>query len=363
MDSSKDLAFPPPGEAPLHRNAPLAPTQELAYRKKCIDLRKRLAEIEANNDATRRRILQENEHVQKMRLLRAILLNQLKEIMSTPAKHLSDEQLERVRAMAAGMNTSVAEQLGPAVSQDLQPNSLADGEGLLDDSSEETVEDEPEPAERPERRRRVNNTYRETIMNTDPPTDSISSVYQQSSLPNLAPANSSYSPAPPPIDPAAMTSSFRISSATPQAVGTPGAQPQLAPEPRYGQSSPIAMNQHLGMPYHGSTQPRPPSLSSNTVDSNGVGRAPTVATRPERPETPYNQFTAHMRPQLEADNYPQDQIAARIKAEWENLSAENRKLWDDRYEDQMREYQAAMDAFKRASRREASSGGFSAINS
>ncbi|EXJ89154.1 hypothetical protein A1O3_02218 [Capronia epimyces CBS 606.96] len=361
MDSSKDLPFPPAGDVPLHRNAPLAPTQELAYRKKCIDLRKRLAEIEANNDATRKRILQENEHVQKMRLLRAILLNQLKEIMSTPAQHLTAEQLVKVNALAAGMGNTLAEQVGPAISQELQ-QPQPDGEGLLDDSSEETVEDEPEPAERPERRRRVNNTYRETIMNTNTPGDSVSTLYQQSALPSLAPA-SSFSPAPPPNDPAAMTSSFRLSSSTPQAVGTPGTQPQLVPDPLYGQSSPMAVSQHLGMPYHGSTQPRPPSLSANNVDANGIGRSTAAPTRPERPEIPFHQFTAHMRPQLEADNYPQEQIPARIKAEWENLSTENRKLWDDRYEDEMREYQAAMDAYKRASRREASAGGFSAINS
>lgn len=144
MDSSKELAFHPAGDVPHPRNAPLAPTQELAYRKKCIDLRKRLAEIEANNDATRKRILQENEHVQKMRLLRAILLNQLKEIMSTPAKQLTAEQLEKVNALTAGMHNTMAEQLGPTVSQELQPQPQPDGEGLLDDSSEETVEDEPE---------------------------------------------------------------------------------------------------------------------------------------------------------------------------------------------------------------------------
>lgn len=200
-------------------------------------------------------------------------------------------------------------------------------------------------------------------MNTEPPDEPIPNMYQQqSTLPNLAPA-SSYSQAPPPIDPAAMTSSFRISSSTPQAAGTPGPQPQLTPDQRYGQSSPTAGNQHSSMPYHGSTQPRPPSLSSNNAESNGVGRSNAVPTRPERPEIPFHQFTAHMRPQLEADNYPQDLIGARIKVEWENLSAENRKLWDDRYEDQMREYQASMDAYKRATRREASSGGFSAINS
>ncbi|EHY57895.1 hypothetical protein ABEF95_005987 [Exophiala dermatitidis] len=383
MDSSKDLQFPPTSEVPLHRNAPLAPTQELAYRKKCIDLRKRLAEIETNNDATRKRIIQETEHLQKMRLLRAVLLNQVKEIMSTPAKQLSAEQLERVRALTNGLDNTLPEYLPPMASQENQQQqapaarAAADGEGLLDDSSDESMEDEPEPVERPERRRRTNNTYRESIMNTNPPGEPPSALYQQqSTLSNLAPVNvNAFSPAPPPaIDPAAMTSTFRISSSTPQAgttTSTPGPQQPLAPETRFGQSSPpiAAVNQS----FQGLTQPRAPSFSSSDANvANGVGRTSSlmVPQKPERPETPFNQFTSHMRPQLEADNYPEHMIDQRIRLEWENLSPENRKLWDDRYEDQMREYQAAMDNWKRATRREASGsgaggggGGFSAINS
>lgn len=143
MDSSKDV-LPPTvaGEGPLHRNAPLAPTQELAYRKKCIQLKRRLAEIETNNDSTRKRILQETEHVQKMRLLRAILLNHLNVIMNTPATKLTPEQLEKIGVLANG-SANLAELAGSGISQDLG-QARPDGEGLLDDSSEESDEDEPE---------------------------------------------------------------------------------------------------------------------------------------------------------------------------------------------------------------------------
>ena len=184
-------------------------------------------------------------------------------------------------------------------------------------------------------------------------------MYQQSTLPNLAPANS-FSAATP-QDPTMLTSSFRVLSSTPQPVGTPGShQPG---DSRYAQSSPIAVNQHLGMSYQNSSStPRAPSLS-NAGEPNVNGLRSTPLTRPERPETPFVQFTAHMRPQLEADDYDPAQIAPRIQAEWDGLSAENRKLWDDRYQDQMREYTAAMDAYKRATRREASGGAFPAIGS
>jgi len=58
-----------------------------------------------------------------------------------------------------------------------------------------------------------------------------------------------------------------------------------------------------------------------------------------------------MRPQLEADNYPREQIQARIDEEWRKLSTDNRALWDERYNDQMREYEQQMDDWKRAQRR------------
>ncbi|KAH0840910.1 hypothetical protein FOPE_06402 [Fonsecaea pedrosoi] len=354
MDT-KDTPFPPAGDLPLHRNAPLAPTQELAYRKKCIELKRRLAEIESNNDATRKRIIQETEHVQKMRLLRAILLNHLQDIMTAPAKKLTPEQLDKIGVLANG-NGSLAELAGSSVAPELQ-RKRPDGEGLLDDSSEASDEDEPEPVERPERRRRTNNTYREAIMNTTTPGEAAPNMYQQTTLPNLAPA-SSFSPVPP-HDPATLTSSFRINSSTPQAPANPASQQQF-PDASYPQSSPIPGDQHLPVPYESPSQQRPPSIpAAPEVGANGVARSSGAPVRPERPEAPYVQFTMHMRPQLEADDYPPEQIPARIQAEWDGLSADNRKLWDDRYEDQMKEYTVAMDAWKRASRREPSGSGFS----
>lgn len=142
MDATQPQ-FLPTGETSLHRIAPpLAPTQELAYRKKCIALKRRLAEIEANNDATRRKIIQETEHVEKMRLLRAILLKQLKDIMTTPAKKLTPEQREKLGALANG-RVNLAELAGAGITQDLL-RTRPERDGLLDDSSEESDEDEPE---------------------------------------------------------------------------------------------------------------------------------------------------------------------------------------------------------------------------
>ena len=80
-------------QAPLHRNTTLAPSQELAYRSKCIELRRRLAEIEKQNDETRKRIYRERKAQDKMRLNRAILLHHLKDMVEH-GKRLSPEQLQ-----------------------------------------------------------------------------------------------------------------------------------------------------------------------------------------------------------------------------------------------------------------------------
>lgn len=134
MDAPKESPLPPAPAAGQQTSAPLAPSQEAAYRKKCIQLKRRLTEIETNNDATRRRIEQEKQHVQKMRLMRAILLDHLKTIAETPGKKLSPEQLEELGLRADG-RARVSEMVG------IEGETRPDGEGLLDDSSDESEED------------------------------------------------------------------------------------------------------------------------------------------------------------------------------------------------------------------------------
>lgn len=135
MDGAKSSPFVPATDVQLHRNPPLAPSQELAYRNKCIQLKRRLAEIESNNDMTRKRIGAEKERIQKMRLLRAILLNQLKEIMETPGRKWKPEELEK---MGIAINGSADDD------DHLNTRIRPEGEVLLDDSSEDSSEDIPE---------------------------------------------------------------------------------------------------------------------------------------------------------------------------------------------------------------------------
>ncbi len=62
---------------------PLPPSVEAAYRKKCIQLKQRLNEIESGNDESRTRIQRLNRAIQKSRLERAFLLEQLAKRTST----------------------------------------------------------------------------------------------------------------------------------------------------------------------------------------------------------------------------------------------------------------------------------------
>jgi hypothetical protein len=71
----------PPPAARAHSQKDLPPSVETAYYRKCIDLRRRITDIEHSNDSTRQRILRLNRGVQKMRLERAFLLEQLNKHM------------------------------------------------------------------------------------------------------------------------------------------------------------------------------------------------------------------------------------------------------------------------------------------
>ncbi|KAF2735940.1 hypothetical protein EJ04DRAFT_575743 [Polyplosphaeria fusca] len=59
----------------------LPPSVETAYYRKCIELRRRINDIEENNDGTRLRIKRMNRAIIKMRLERAFLLEQLEKHM------------------------------------------------------------------------------------------------------------------------------------------------------------------------------------------------------------------------------------------------------------------------------------------
>lgn len=60
------------------KNSPLPPSVEKAYHLKCIELKRRLMEVEENNDAARLRVHRLERGISKIRVERAILLEHLR---------------------------------------------------------------------------------------------------------------------------------------------------------------------------------------------------------------------------------------------------------------------------------------------
>lgn len=83
MDSHADDSPHPNGSASAASIPALPPSVEEAYRRKCIQLKQRTAEVEEANEASRLRLARLNRQAEKMRIERAFLLEQLAKRTST----------------------------------------------------------------------------------------------------------------------------------------------------------------------------------------------------------------------------------------------------------------------------------------
>ncbi|PNS17472.1 Non-histone protein 10 [Sphaceloma murrayae] len=89
--------MPPPETSTA--NTPLPPSVEKAYYRKCIELKRRLNEVEEANDAARLRRARLDRAILKMRLERALLFEQLEKRM----EYVDEEEKAREeRSMADG---------------------------------------------------------------------------------------------------------------------------------------------------------------------------------------------------------------------------------------------------------------------
>jgi len=82
-------------------NTPLAPSVEKAYYRKCIELKRRLNDVEEANDAARLRRARLDRALLKMRLERAFLLEQLSkrmEFVDANGEAAEEEQGDEVGA-------------------------------------------------------------------------------------------------------------------------------------------------------------------------------------------------------------------------------------------------------------------------
>lgn len=73
------------------KNSPLPPSVEKAYHQKCIELKRRLREVEETNDTARLRVYRVERAIAKMRIERAILLDTLKKKQEQVARNIGDE--------------------------------------------------------------------------------------------------------------------------------------------------------------------------------------------------------------------------------------------------------------------------------
>jgi hypothetical protein len=175
-------------------------------------------------------------------------------------------------------------------------------------------------------------------------------TYHSSGLPQIVPANV-FTPAGSnhPVEP--QTSSFRVPSSTLNATPTPL---QSHPAPHQGHhQSPTPMHQ----------TPPPALPQAAPVDTS-------LPPPPVRPTPPFDQFTAHLIPQLQADNIPAVEIGPKIRETWNGIGEAGQEPWQRKYGEEMMAYERAMDDWKRV-QREGSRGtkfvngggsGFSAVN-
>ncbi|CRG88966.1 hypothetical protein PISL3812_06001 [Talaromyces islandicus] len=118
------------------------PSIELAYKKKCIQLKKRLNEIETENDSMRARNKRAKSYIQKMRLETCIMLERLATLTG-----MLDEQQGSGGSANAELRARAAAVMGDA--------RAAVGHDVLDDETEGSSEERPPtPQDRPLRVKR-----------------------------------------------------------------------------------------------------------------------------------------------------------------------------------------------------------------
>ena len=101
------------------------PSVEIAYKRKCIALKRRLAEIETENELMRTRNSRSHQYIQKMRLETCMLLERLNKItgMSEEAKAGAINSDLRARAAAMMTSSGVPEGTGATLEDDTEGSS------------------------------------------------------------------------------------------------------------------------------------------------------------------------------------------------------------------------------------------------
>ncbi|KAJ5651347.1 uncharacterized protein N7484_005070 [Penicillium longicatenatum] len=124
------------------------PSVEIAYKRKCIALKKRLAEVEVENDMIRTRNRRGWQYIQKMRLESCMLLERLAKVTSMANEAQSGAADPELRARAAAMMNDSGSMNGAGGGQ-------AGNGRYFDDETEGSSDEQPRtPEERPLRVKR-----------------------------------------------------------------------------------------------------------------------------------------------------------------------------------------------------------------
>lgn len=145
-----------PAPARAYSQKELPPSVETAYYRKCIELRRRIRDIEENNDNTRLRIKRLNRGVQKMRLERAFLLEQLHKHMeynvddsdrssSTPPTP-TDKPLRSKRSHRKGTPPAASQPSSVAAAQHASPESAQHTQILQPLNPMSSAQSTPDPS-------------------------------------------------------------------------------------------------------------------------------------------------------------------------------------------------------------------------
>ncbi|MCJ1323236.1 hypothetical protein MMC15_008590 [Xylographa vitiligo] len=271
----------------------LPPTVEEAYRKKCIELKRRMNEVEENNDAYRLRKTRLVRGIRKMRLERAILLETLGKRMR---KHGGD-----------GTN------------------------GIYDDESEASSEGPPT----------VSSTLAPLSHLSYTISDMICFIRHQPQEKPLRSKRGHRRPAPSPrsasthrpLHPLPTPSHLQPHSSFSTPIAPhPGPSPFL--HANGSSSNPLRIDQpgmYAHPPPNGFTPPSQPIL--------------VLPPQPPRPSPPVDLFLSHMlnvelpnNPQNHPANLPEEEMGPYALNCWQRLTPQDRDQWERRYDELMQAY-------------------------
>jgi hypothetical protein len=114
MDSSRQPSSIPPANPP---------SVEIAYKRKCIALKKRLAEVEAENELMRTRNRRSTQYIHKMRLETCMLLERLTKVTGMADEAKTGAANPELRARAAAMMTPAGQGGGAHLEDDTEGSS------------------------------------------------------------------------------------------------------------------------------------------------------------------------------------------------------------------------------------------------